>query len=186
MLNCVENLISYIFLKNGSDTGLPLFSTMPLPEQILIFWSIGPPGTNFSGNFKWNSNIFIDENTIGNVVCKTSSILFSPQCSQYHDEVMTWKHFHYYDGPLWGESQKARNEGFDVFFDVNLNKWLNKQSSCQWIKMPWHPCDVTILVMHCNTHAAMTVKLSNQSYCQTSKINRAKSQNLMFLISFCM
>ena len=42
-------------------------------------------------------------------------------------------------------SQRIRNEGFDVPFNVSLNKRLNKQSSCWWFKMPRRPCDVTVL-----------------------------------------
>ena len=34
---------------------------------------------------------------------------------------------------------------FDVFFAVNLNRLLGKQSSCQWVEMPWCSCDVTVM-----------------------------------------
>ena len=33
-------------------------------------------------------------------------------------------------------SQRASNTGFDVFFDVSLNKRQNKQSSCRWFETP--------------------------------------------------
>ena len=51
-------------------------------------------------------------------------------------------------GLLWGEStghlspvdaahtQKAFNAGFDVFFDANQNKRLNKQSRRGWLETP--------------------------------------------------
>ena len=32
--------------------------------------------------------------------------------------------------PVWGTSQSAANSGLDVFFDVSLNKPLNKPLSC--------------------------------------------------------
>ena len=34
---------------------------------------------------------------------------------------------------------------FDVFFVVGL-KLLNKQSTCQWVEMPWHSHDVTVMI----------------------------------------
>ena len=43
-----------------------------------------------------------------------------------------------------GPSQRGSNAGFDVFFDVSLNKWLNKQSSRRWFETPvwslWRHC----------------------------------------------
>ena len=39
----------------------------------------------------------------------------------------------------------ASNVSFDVFFDINLNKRLNKHSSCQWFDTPWCP-----LWCHCH------------------------------------
>ena len=42
-------------------------------------------------------------------------------------------------------SKKARNAVFDALFDVSLNTWLNKQSSCWWLETPWCP-----LWRHCN------------------------------------
>ena len=53
-------------------------------------------------------------------------------------------------GPLWGEplvpggfpSQRASNSCFDVFFDISLNKRLNKHSSRRWFetlyRSLWH------------------------------------------------
>ena len=32
---------------------------------------------------------------------------------------------------------KANDAGFDVFFDLHLNKWLNKPSRCWWFETPW-------------------------------------------------
>ena len=60
-------------------------------------------------------------------------------------------------GPLWGEStghqmvfihKRPLMQSFDVFFDVGMEKLLNKQSSCQWSKTPmmlmWHHCYVIL------------------------------------------
>ena len=56
-------------------------------------------------------------------------------------------------GPLWGEptgyrlipSQRPSNAGFDVYFDVNLSKRLEKQTSRRWFEAPkcslWRHCD---------------------------------------------
>ena len=35
-------------------------------------------------------------------------------------------------------------QSFDVFFDVCLNQWLNKQWRCQWFGIPWH-CHVIVM-----------------------------------------
>ena len=42
-------------------------------------------------------------------------------------------------------SQRASNADFDVFFHVSLKKWLNKQSSCQWLSHHDTHVDVTIM-----------------------------------------
>ena len=35
---------------------------------------------------------------------------------------------------------------FDGFFDVSLNKWLNKKNLIhQWFEMPWHLCQGTLM-----------------------------------------
>ena len=64
----------------GSDNGLS-----PDRRQAIIWTNagillIGPLGTHFSENFNWNSNIFILENALENVVCKMVLILSRPQC----------------------------------------------------------------------------------------------------------
>ena len=45
------------------------------------------------------------------------------------------------DPPVTGgfPSQRTGNLDFDVFFDVSLNKRLNKPSSCRWFETPWRP-----------------------------------------------
>ena len=43
-------------------------------------------------------------------------------------------------------SQRPVTRSFDIFFDLHLNKWLNKQSCGWWFDTPscllWHHCDV--------------------------------------------
>ena len=45
-------------------------------------------------------------------------------------------------------SQRPVTQSFDIFFDLCLNKWLSKQSQCQWFEMPlcslWCHCNVTL------------------------------------------
>ena len=70
-----------------------------------------------------------------------------------HDDVMKWKHFPRYwlffagNSPVTGEfpSQRPVTRNFDVFFDLRLNKWLNKQSWGWWFETPSRP-----LRRHCN------------------------------------
>ena len=44
-------------------------------------------------------------------------------------------------------SQRTNNAGYNVFFDVGLNKRLNKPSSCRWFKTLWQS-----LWCHCKDH----------------------------------
>ena len=53
-------------------------------------------------------------------------------------------------------SQRPVMWSFDVFFDLNLNKWLSKQSRCQWFEMPLLP-----LWCHCNTLVKNFVIVAN-------------------------
>ena len=39
---------------------------------------------------------------------------------------------------------------FNVFLQMGLNKLLSKHLSCPWIEMPWHSCDITVMVTHCS------------------------------------
>ena len=49
--------------------------------------------------------------------------------------------------PATGEfpPQRACNAGFEVFFDVSLNKWLNKTLNSRWFQTWW-----CLLWRHCN------------------------------------
>ena len=62
-------------------------------------------------------------------------------------------------GPLWGNppvtggfpSQRPVRRGFDIFFDVRLNKRLGKKSRCRWFETPWPS-----LWRHCNAYQTHT------------------------------
>ena len=43
---------------------------------------------------------------------------------------------------------KAIDAVLGYFRDVNLNKLLNKQTSCQWFDTPWSPYDVTVMLWY--------------------------------------
>ena len=45
--------------------------------------------------------------------------------------------------------QRANNVTLWCFFAVGLNKLLNKQSSCQWFKTPWHSSGIVVMLWHC-------------------------------------
>ena len=47
---------------------------------------------------------------------------------------------------------------FDIFFVVGLSKLLNKQSRCQWFKMSWHSCDITVMIMLVKAKSMITCK----------------------------
>ena len=42
-------------------------------------------------------------------------------------------------------SQRVSNMGSNEFFDISLNKLVNKQSSCQWFVMPLYTISGLIL-----------------------------------------
>ena len=70
--------------------------------------------------------------------------------------MMMWWHGNTFciTGPLWGESTgrwwnlitKGQLYGAWYFLVVSLNRLLNKQSSCWCFEMPWHSCDVTVML----------------------------------------
>ena len=47
-------------------------------------------------------------------------------------------------------SQRPVTRRFDVFFEVHLNKPMNKQWSCRWYETPLCPCDVTVKISQHN------------------------------------
>ena len=72
-----------------------------------------------------------------------------------HVDVITWKHFPRYwpfmrefTGHRWIPAQRPVTRGFDVFFDLRLNKRLNKQSWDWWFETQLRP-----LWRHCTDNA---------------------------------
>ena len=73
---CIGNLTII-----GSDNGLSSGQHQAIAWTNVGILLIGPLGTNFSEMlFSQNSNIFIQENALQNVVCEMASILSRPQC----------------------------------------------------------------------------------------------------------
>ena len=66
---CISKL-TIISSNNGLSLG------RPRSHYLNQCWNI----VKFQWNLKWNSNIFIQENAIQNVVCKMWAILSRPQC----------------------------------------------------------------------------------------------------------
>ena len=75
---------------------------------------------------------------IGANVVRSSAARMLTRLDDYHDDVIKWKHFPICAGnsPVPGEfpAQRPVTRSFDVFFDLRLNKWLNKQSSGWWFE----------------------------------------------------
>ena len=66
----------------------------------------------------------------------------------YHDDVIKWKHFPRFGPVVMGmPSHRPVTRGFDIFFDLCLNKRLSEQSKRWWYKTPsrslWSHCNVT-------------------------------------------
>ena len=88
-------------------------------------------------------------------------------CSMFYNVlIMMPKHWNavHITGPLWGEASCHQN--FYVFFIINLNKLLNKQSSCSdlrchdthmtslsygWVTKVWLSCYLVLLSFHSKT-----------------------------------
>ena len=68
-----------------------LLSTQPLPETMLIYWWLDSRedivNCTLRNKLQWNlnrnSNIFIHDNALQNVVCQMASVLSRPQCVKY-------------------------------------------------------------------------------------------------------
>ena len=48
--------------------------TRPLSELMLTYYQLDTKGNEFQWNFIWNSNIFIQENALGHIVCEMAAI----------------------------------------------------------------------------------------------------------------
>ena len=66
---------------------------------------------------------------------------------------MTSWHGNIFRSPVVSPHKGTITLRFHIFFDVRLNKQLNKPSSCQWFETPGHPCDVIVLECYSNTYA---------------------------------
>ena len=90
-----------------------------------------------------------------------------------HDDVIKWKHFLCYwpfargihRSPVNPHSQRPVTRSFDVFFDLRLNKRLNKQSRPRWFETPlrslWRHCNVNS--KPCSQALAIGLKMRNIS-----------------------
>ena len=69
----------------------------------------------------------------------------------HHDDIIKWKHFPHYWPFVTGEfpSQRPVTWSFDDFFDLCLNKQLNKQLRHWWFEMPscplWRHCNALVM-----------------------------------------
>ena len=98
---------------------------------------------------RFGPGVFIDtenRNCMGRVTFHYTII------SDCHDDVIKWKHFPRYcplcgelTGHRWIPLTKASDAELWVFFDLRLNKRLNKQSWGWWFETPWRS-----LWRHCN------------------------------------
>ena len=92
---------------------------------------------------------------------------FVRRIRRYHDDVIEWKHFPRYwpfcggNSPVAGEfpAQRPVTRSFDVFFDLCLNKRLNKQSGGWWFETPSLP-----LWRHCNDCVGVFYRLPEQRF----------------------
>ena len=82
-------------------------------------------------------------------------------CHVDHDDVIKWKHFPRCwicagNSPVTGEfpAQRPVTRSFDVFFDLHLNKRLNKQWWGWWFETPSRP-----LWRYCKAHEIPTSRI---------------------------
>ena len=99
---------------------------------------------------------------------------------RHHDDVIKWKHFQRYwafvrgihRSPAISPHKGPVTQSFDVFFDLCLNKRLNKQSRRRWFETPSRP-----LWRHCNDcHVP----------CTSVMIDCATRGNILWRIVFCL
>ena len=77
-------------------------------------------------------------------------------------------------------SQKASSTGFDIYFNVSLNKLLKNQLNIQWFDTSWRSCDIT--VMHMINGGEVTLKDVNEiEWFQATK-NITKSERCAYVL----
>ena len=97
-----------------------------------------------------NRSLIVVNNALGNVFYILSQWLANMSKGAFtntHDDVNKWKHFPRYWPFVWGIRRSPVNfphkgpvtRSFDVFFDLGLNKRLNKQSLGWWFETPSSP-----------------------------------------------
>ena len=120
----------------GSDNGLS-----PGRRQAIVNWTLRD---KLQWNFNRNSNIFIQENALENVVCEMASILSRPQCVKHKTENVTLNsHFPgshelmsfiwYYLIQIYFSQSEAANNQYSYFGINSLRPsdaiWHNKSWS---------------------------------------------------------
>ena len=100
------------------------------------------------GNLNQNSVIFIRETHLNKSSLKSCSCLgVLYMC--HTEEQIGWQPWWRYQMETISTggfpSQRASNAGFDIFFDISLNKRLNKQTRRWWFETPsrslWRRCN---------------------------------------------
>ena len=100
-----------------------------------------------------------------------------------HDDVIKWKHFPrywpfvrgIYRSPLISPHNRPVARSFDVFFDLRLNKQLNKQSRGWWFetlsRSLWRHCNVSLegMIDTCSNNSYISTTL-RVSFMMTSSI----------------
>ena len=86
---------------------------------------------------------------------KNTAVLFV-----IHDDVIKWKHFPRYWPFVRGipgefPAQRPVMQRFDVFFDLRLNKRLNKQSLGWWFETLSAHYDVTLMIQNYSSMAML-------------------------------
>ena len=108
----------------GSDNGLS-----PERRQAIIWTNagiliIGPLGTNFSRN----SNIFIEENVIENVVCEMAAILSRPQCIKMKYSKIFRQNVYIYCGMCMWSTLSAHHRHYHVVHtSSSVTRWQTRQ-----------------------------------------------------------
>ena len=98
---------------------------METSSALLALCEGNPPVTGVVKFEKWVFGRFENQTRI----CKKNLQFFSG---------FSWKFQHPIAWQVWDSPHKRPVRGsFDPLFDVCLNKWWNKQWSCQWFEMQW-------------------------------------------------
>ena len=119
---------------------------------------------------------------ISSHVCSGSPLAYWPLD---HDDVIKWKQFPRYwpfvrgihRAPVNSPPQRPVTRGFDVFFDLHLNKRLSKQSRCRWFETP--SCS---LWRHCNTKWLFSFR---QPFQRSRLVIEINDKNRMNYIVIC-